>query len=247
MSNNYCVTYASTPVAEYVDDFSFFQNHRHCTQTFLLGGNCFKKVKSGVEFLGWREQSPGKCECRLGCQLLASAGLLPLGNLCQWWECHLHALGMTLSWAWFLGSTSCSGGPVGYLARRRPRPEPRWRSGSPGLGRRRWRLSGPTCSHTPSPTGRCSRSPRGPRWRSPHRPAACHRLSRLWALKGEQRSARMEAGCWAFIPGRKHGHPTLLGAMGSRGGGRVLPKRGEPWTLALNTPSILEGITPWEE
>ena len=51
MSNNYCVTYASTPVAEYVDDFSFFQNHRHCTQTFLLGGNCFKKVKSGVEFL----------------------------------------------------------------------------------------------------------------------------------------------------------------------------------------------------
>ena len=25
---------------------SLFLNHRHCTQTFLLGGNCFKKVNS---------------------------------------------------------------------------------------------------------------------------------------------------------------------------------------------------------
>lgn len=46
----------------------------------------------------------------------------------------------------------------------------------------------------------------------------------------------MEAGCSAFIPGRKHGYPTLLGTMGFRGGCRVLLNRGEPWTISFEHP-----------
>ena len=66
------------PLAEYVDDFSFFQSHRHCTQTFLLGGNCFKKVKSGVEFLSWREQLPGKWSADWAASSWPAQGFCPL-------------------------------------------------------------------------------------------------------------------------------------------------------------------------
>lgn len=66
-----------------------------------------------------------------------------------------------------------------YLARRQLCPEPGWRSQSPGPGRRRWHQSGPTGCHTQCPTGLCRRSPRGPGWWRPHRPAACHHRSCL--------------------------------------------------------------------
>ena len=138
-------------------------------------------------------------------------------------------------------------GPTGYLARRRPHPEPRWRSGSPGRGRRRWRQLGPTCSHTPSPTGHCSRSPRGPRWRNPRQLASCHRLSRLWALKGEQRSARMKAGCWSFNLGGCLATPHSWEPWAFVGAEEFSPTGVNSGPLALNTPSILEWITPWEE
>ena len=100
-----------------------------------------------------------------------------------------------------------NGGWRAYLAQRRLGPGPQWRSRIPGLGRRRWRPAGSTGCHTQSPTGLGRRSPRGPGWWCPHRPAACHHRSRLQGPQGAQRSA------WGWPCTRQE----LLGRRGGAG------------------------------
>lgn len=57
----------------------------------------------------------------------------------------------------------------------------------------------------------------------------------------------MEAGCWGFNLGGCLATPHSWGPWAFVGAVEFSPTGVNSGPLALNTPSILKGITPWEE
>lgn len=181
---------------------------------------------------------------------MASAELLPLGNLGQWWECHLHALGMTPSWAWFLGSASCFGGPGD--------PWVTWPEGGPAQS-----LGGVLEAQGPADDAGVRQVPHV----LTHRPPLAVVVDLHAALVGgapvSQPHVAVFHACGLSRESRGQQRWRLGAGPSSLGGSMATPHSWGPWAfvgavefsstgvnlgpLALNTPSILEGISPWEE